>query len=373
MINPSWLVQYIIFFVLAAFLLSLFVGIQSYFFPSGKSFYNNYPIMNHGVWSAVKWQWESLGESIKVVRFPLGENDPEYLRNNREDTTLTWIGHATFLFQYNGYNILTDPHMTKRTSPIDWLGPSRKTPPGLNIDQLPDIDLVMISHNHYDHMDRTTIHRICRQQDQDPHFLVPLGVKQWFLNSGIDSVTEMGWWDKSGVAEWTVHAVPTQHFSGRGLVDRNRTLWAGWVLKQDDFTLYFAGDTGYSPGFKEIGEMYGPMDLSLIPIGAYKPRWFMNPIHVDPEEAVRIHKDVKSRFSVGMHWGTFVLADEDMDEPPRLLKEITKKEGMENEFITLQHGQTLNLDFEEDEVPVNGEKELELSEPDGSKLKAEKS
>ncbi len=353
--NPSWLVQYFIFFVIAVFLLSFFVGIQSYFFTSEKSYYNNYPIMNHGVWSAVKWQWESLGVNIKVVRFPLAENDPEFLRSNTEESTLTWIGHASFLFQYDGYNILTDPHMTKRTSPIDWLGPSRKTPPGLKIEDLPEIDLVILSHNHHDHMDRTTLLRIYDQQENPPHFVVPLGVKDWFLRRGIDRVTEMGWWDKSRIEDWTVHAVPTQHFSGRSLIDRNHSLWAGWVMKHGDFTFYFAGDTGYSPDFKEIGEKYGPMDLSLIPIGAYKPRWFMNPIHVDPEEAVRIHHDVKSRFSVGMHWGTFVLADEDMDEPPRLLKKITKEQGIEDDFITMRHGQTLNLDFQEDDLIVNGE------------------
>lgn len=353
--SPSWLIQYILLFVIAVFVISILIGLQAYFFPSSDSFYNNYPIMNHGVWSAVKWQWESLGESIKVVRFPLADNDPEYLRQNRKETTLTWIGHATFLFQYGGYNILTDPHMTKRTSPIDWLGPSRKTPPGLEIEELPEIDMVVLSHNHHDHMDRTTIQRICQRQDYTPHFVVPLGVRDWFLRRGIDTVTEFDWWDQKKIADWQVHSVPTQHFSGRGLIDRNHTLWSGWVLKLEDFTFYFAGDTGYSPDFKQIGEELGPMDLSLIPIGAYKPRWFMNPIHVDPEEAVRIHYDVKSRFSVGMHWGTFVLADEDLDEPPRLLKEITEEEGIEDEFITVRHGQTLDLNFEEKQLPINGQ------------------
>jgi len=308
---------------------------------------NNHHHEMHGFLDVLKWKWQTLGQSPRVVDLPMGENDPEYLRKNGKEPTLTWIGHSSFLLQFDGYNILTDPHLTDRASPLSWIGPKRVMPPGLALDKLPEIDLVLISHNHYDHLDRPTILRLYEQQSPNPpQFMVPLGVKQWFENEGIHTVTELGWWDQTNYKKFKLTAVPAQHFSGRGLGDQNETLWAGWVLKSGSFSYYFAGDSGYSEDFKEIGRRLGPFDLSTIPIGAYEPRWFMEVVHVDPEEAVRIHQEVGSRFSVGMHWGTFLLADEDMDDPPRRLQKALKNHEISiDDFITLKHGETLKLDF----------------------------
>jgi len=170
--------------------------------------------------------------------------------------------------------------------------------------------------------------------------------------AGAQSVTELDWWKDDDFDGWKITSVPAQHFSGRGLGDRNATLWCGWVMKKDAFTYYFAGDSGYCPYFKEIGDRLGPMNLSTIPIGAYDPRWFMSPVHVSPEEAVQIHQDVGSQFSIGMHWGTFKLTDEDMDEPPRRLrKALAKNEMDEKEFITVDPGQIIHLNINLEKIP----------------------
>lgn len=294
----------------------------------------------------VRWKWQSRGREVKKIRFPLADNDPEYLAANRTEPTLTWIGHATFLLQHGGTNILTDPHLSDRASPFSWIGPKRLTPPGLSIDELPPIDVVVISHNHYDHLDAETIEALHRKQaGYPPLFVVPDGVGRWFTDRGIERVVELKWWESTRWDDWTLYAVPAQHFSGRSLSDRNRSLWAGWVLQKEDFNFYFAGDTGYSADFKEIGKQLGPFDLSAIPIGAYAPRWFMQPVHVNPEEAVRIHKDVGSNVSIGMHWGTFLLTDEALDEPPKKLAEARRRASLEEKaFLTLRHGQTVRLD-----------------------------
>jgi len=311
-----------------------------------NGFRNNHPIPGRNFWDFIKWQRQRFGKDHKPVELPVHKNDVGFLKENRSVPTLTWIGHSAFLLQYNGLNILTDPMLGENASPFSWLGPKRINPPGLTVDDLPPVDWVILSHDHYDHLDRATILQLeAKQKQNPPHYFVPLGVKDWFRNEGIDRVTELDWWQSITKNKWIIRCVPAQHFSGRSPLSMNKTLWSGWILTHPDFSFYFVGDTGYNIDFKEIGELYGPFDLAAIPIGAYEPRWFMSPVHVDPEHAVKIHIDIKSYFSVAMHWGAFMLADEKPDEPPELLSKALKERKIpEEEFISMQIGETLKLD-----------------------------
>ena len=293
----------------------------------------------------LKWQWNRV--SPEPLAFPLAENDPVFLKNNRIEPTLTWIGHSTLLLQFDGFNILTDPHMTQRASPVSFAGPKRFMKPGISIEELPHIDLIVISHNHYDHLDRLTLEKIYqKQEDQPPKIFVPLRQKKWFEGLDITNVVEMDWWEEQEFEVWKIHAVPVQHWSGRSLWDRNQVLWAGWVLEHPKFRFFFAGDTGYSKDFINLGKKFDGFDLAAIPIGAYEPRWFMKQSHINPEESVRIHQDINSRYSVAIHWGTFLFTDEPVDEPPQRLKNALAKKSIPNErFFLMQHGETRSLKF----------------------------
>lgn len=302
--------------------------------------------------SVLKWRWERLTQGLPKppangYHFPMDHPDVAWIKANRTVTTLTWIGHSTALLQLDGVNILTDPIFSKRASPVQFAGPERKVPPGMTLDQLPHIDIVLISHNHYDHLDTASVNALARQSGGPPLFLVPMGIKAWLHDKGIDNARELDWWDATQAEGLNVYFVPSRHWSARTLGDRSETLWGGWVVKTVDnaakpFSFYYAGDTGYSPDFKDIGKRFGGFDLSLIPIGAYAPRWFMSGQHVDPEEAVKIHEDVHSKKSIGVHWGTFELADDPLDEPPRLLKEAVRKAGLPDDaFVVLHHGQMI--------------------------------
>lgn len=295
------------------------------------------------------WQWNRLWKDIpgpEAYDFPLAENDSDFLRTNRKETTLTWIGHATVLLQLEGKNILTDPHFSRRASPVQWAGPQRVVPPGLSLADLPIIDMVIITHDHYDSLDKQTVLRLRQREAGDRTiFFVPLGLKSWFQDLGIDQVVEMDWWDQYEQADLTFIAVPVQHWSKRGLFSRNETLWVGWVVQSASFNFLLVGDSGYTPHFQEIGDRLGPFDLAAIPIGAYEPRWFMRPHHITPEEAIQVHRDVRSKKSVAIHWGTFILTDEPLDEPPERLAEARQQAGISpDEFMTLQHGETIILD-----------------------------
>ena len=259
--------------------------------------------------------------------------DPEHIQ-------ITWIGHATFLIQADGINILTDPVFSDRASPFSFGGVKRLVPPGLRVDELPRIHAVVISHNHYDHLDSPTI----EQLGGEITYFVPLGVGAWLKKRRMEKVIEMDWWESSGLNGMGFHSVPIQHFSGRSLFDRNRTLWSGWIIETRRGRLFFAGDTGYSPQFKEIGDRFKPIRLSIIPVGAYRPRWFMSPVHVDPPEAIMIHRDTFSERSVASHWGTFRMADEPPGEPPVYLRKSLKEAGIgEKEFILMNVGETLSV------------------------------
>jgi N-acyl-phosphatidylethanolamine-hydrolysing phospholipase D len=316
-------------------------------------FRNNYPQAEPG--SILKWQWQRLTQGLPQApanhyQFPMATPEVAWLQDNRSHSSVTWIGHATTLVQLAGLNILTDPMFSERASPFSFIGPQRKVPLNLTLPQLPHIDVVVISHNHYDHLDQASVEQLNRQAGGPPLFLVPLGVKAWMAGVGISNVREMDWWEHTRVGALEVDFVPAQHWSARGLTDRSETLWGGWVLQTaagatKPFSIYFAGDTGYSRDFQDIGRRFGSFDLALIPIGAYAPRWFMQGQHVDPAQAVQIHRDVHARRSIGIHWGSFELADDPLDEPPRLLAEESQKAGLESgEFTVLRHGETLKLD-----------------------------
>jgi len=250
---------------------------------------------------------------------------------------ITWIGHATFLIQLRGINILTDPVFSERCSPFSFLGPKRAAPPGIAINQLPPIDLVLLSHDHYDHLDGKTIRRL----GDKPRYVVPLGLKAWLARRDIRDVEELDWWQTTPFGGLQLQGVPAQHFSGRGPFGRNKTLWCGWVIQADQTKLHFVGDSGYAPYFQEIARRVGPIDVAFIPIGAYRPRWFMGPMHVDPSEAVKIHRELGARRSIGMHWGTFQLSDEPMGAPRVELHQALEAAGITDDaFTTMAFGET---------------------------------
>ena len=291
------------------------------------------------------WKWRKESNKPESIEFPLAKNNPKYLKSNKYERTITWVGHSTFLIQIDGINILTDPHFTKRASPLSFIGPSRTTPPGLKIDDLPFINLVLISHNHYDHLDAKTIKQLLRKQNiNQPIFFVPLKLKESISKLGASNVIEHEWWQMSKYKTLEIYSVPVQHWSKRTFNDTNKTLWCGWVVKMSSFKYFFVGDTGYSKDFQDIQKMFGEFDLCTIPIGAYAPRWFMKDSHCNVEEAIQIHRDVNSKKSIAMHWGTFQLTDEPMDEPIKLLKKLSKKFKLKkDEFSYMVHGQTRKI------------------------------
>lgn len=310
---------------------------------SPLGFRNRYSSQAHGPsWEFLKFLWSMRTISAQGTGVAGAQPDVAWIKANRSVDALTWIGHSTFLLQLGGLNLLTDPHLTGRASPFSFAGPRRFNRPALDFADLPAIDLVVVSHNHYDHLDRGTVLRLKREHD--PLFVVPLGLAEWFRREGMARVVELDLWQSHAHRGATVHAVPVQHFSGRTATDRNRTLWCGFVIELGGRKLLFAGDTGYSRDFTDIRERFGPMDLSLIPIGAYDPRAFMAPVHVNPEEAVQIHRDLESKFSVAMHWGTFRLTLEPLDEPPVRLAAALGAAGIApDRFLAPPRGTTLRL------------------------------
>jgi L-ascorbate metabolism protein UlaG (beta-lactamase superfamily) len=275
----------------------------------------------------------------RVVTLPRVANDGAALRANRGDPTVTWVGHSTLLIQLDGVNLLTDPQWSERASPVTFAGPRRVTPPGLRFEDLPPIHLVLISHDHYDHLDVATVRRLAAAHR--PRFLVPLGLKAWFADLGISDVEEMDWWATRTEGHLAVTCLPAQHFSGRTLWDRNRRLWSGWAVAGRARRFFFAGDTAFYDVFKEIGARLGPFDLAAVAIGSYRPATIMKSGHTTPEEALQIFEDVRGRGFVPVHWGTFDLADEPLDEPPRRLSVEARRRGLGADRVwVLKHGET---------------------------------
>jgi L-ascorbate metabolism protein UlaG (beta-lactamase superfamily) len=272
--------------------------------------------------------------------FPVVPNDGRSLRENRGTPTVTWVGHSTLLVQLDGVSLLTDPQWSERASPLSFAGPRRVTPPGLRLEDLPPIDLVLISHDHYDHLDGPTVQRLWAAHR--PRFLVPLGLKAWLEELGVLSVDELDWWERRTVKGLTIVCLPNQHWSARSLWDRDRRLWASWAVVGRDRRFYFAGDTGYyAPIFEEIRQRLGPFDLGAIPIGAYMPSAMMQFSHLTPEEALQVFDDLGARRLVAIHWGTFNLASEPLGEPPARTAAEARRRHLDPERIwILRHGET---------------------------------
>ena len=252
----------------------------------------------------------------------------------RGEVAVTFIGHSTFLIRTASTVILTDPVFTSRAGPFGRLGPPRVRPPAIAPSALPPVDLVLVSHNHYDHLQPSSLALFADRAT----YVTPLGVGR---QTG-RKATELDWWQSTSDGGVEITCVPAQHFSARTPWDRDRTLWCGYVVRVDDVTLYFAGDSGYSPQFREVGTRFPSIDVALLPIGAYEPRWFMGAVHMNPEEAVRAHLDVRPRVSIGMHFGTFQLTDEGIDEPLRALERARETHGVSTgDFRVLDFGESV--------------------------------
>lgn len=258
-----------------------------------------------------------------------------------EKLIITFVNHASFLIQIDGLNILTDPVWGKRASPFSFAGPTRVHPPGIEFDKLPKIDVVIISHNHYDHMDSETIKKLADKFS--PKFIVPLANIEKMKSFGAKNVIELDWWDSLQInPDFKITLAPAKHWSSRTLTDKCESLWGSFYLDSKIEKIYFAGDTGYGLHFAEIQKRLGTPTVSMLPIGAYEPRWFMKDMHMNPEEAVLAHLDLGAKVSVGMHFGTFQLTDEAIDTPEKDLSMALDKHKVNN-FKTIKPGSTLEI------------------------------
>jgi L-ascorbate metabolism protein UlaG (beta-lactamase superfamily) len=307
---------------------------------NGKVFFNpTNAIPKHSFFAALRmwfttpkavWPKHVFNTATPRLDIPLTTNE----------LALTFINHATFLIQINGLNIITDPVWAKRVSPIPLLGPKRVRKPGVAFKDLPKIDLILISHNHYDHLDVKTLKRLKRRFD--PKVLVPLGDKELIESLGFKNVHEFDWWGSIEINKTTkISFLPTQHFSSRTLFDHSKSLWGSYIIESNSKSIYFGGDAGYSTHYLEIFKRFGAMDVALLGIGAYEPSWFMQHMHMNPAEAVRAHLDLQSKQSIGMHFGTFQLSAEAIDQPViDLLQAKKQAEITDNSFIVMTEGET---------------------------------
>ena len=249
---------------------------------------------------------------------------------------VTLINHSTVLVQQAGVNILIDPIWSERASPVSWIGPRRRRKPGVRFEDLPPIHLVLLSHNHYDHLDLATVRRLA--DEGGAKFIAPRGVSRLLLEEKIAPAEELDWGESARFGDLTIHGVPALHFSGRGLFDRNQTLWCGYLVEGQGRAIYFAGDTAFGPHFEQVAKRFGAPRLALLPIGAYEPRWFMSPVHMGPDEAIRAHQILGARTSVAIHHGTFQLSDEALDTPADEIKAQAPPE-----FVLLRNGEFLDF------------------------------
>lgn len=290
----------------------------------GERFHNPGTSGNKSMLQVLKWKMTST-----VTPWPAtleNTSKPDVANQLKEgEISTTFINHASHLIQLKGVNIITDPVFSERASPFTWIGPKRVRRPGIELKDLPKIDVVLISHNHYDHMDEESIRELSKKFD--PTFIVPLGNERLIKEMGAQKIIELDWWQSVELPEKNaLTLVPAQHWSRRTMFDTNKALWGGFVVKAaDQRQIYFAGDTGYGSLFKDIKNKMGAMDFTILPIGAYEPRWFMKEQHMNPEEAVQAHLDLESKFTLGTHFGTFQLTDEGIDEPVKALAEALKK------------------------------------------------
>ncbi len=305
----------------------------------------------HGLADLLRWMvWERLTtrrppdpDPATIPRVP-----PSHpARVVSPEVAVTWVGHSSFLLQLDGVNLLTDPMWSTRASPFTFVGPRRWVPPGIPFDALPPVDVVVLSHNHYDHLDDRTVRRLA-QRYPDAAWVAPLGLRPFLSARGAQRVIELDWWQEVSIGALRLACAPARHFSARGWRDRGDTLWCSWSILGASRRLYFGGDSAYHPEYHRIGERHGPFDVALLPIGAYEPRWFMRGVHMSAEEGVRAYLDLcASHESAGqtamvpMHWGTFKLTDEPMDEPPRRARAAWEASGLPwNAYWELAHGET---------------------------------
>jgi L-ascorbate metabolism protein UlaG (beta-lactamase superfamily) len=302
----------------------------------GKRFFNPDALQARGFLDALRWKLTSRPEpSPRFVSDVEQSKPPSCVEGNELRVTL--INHSTVLLQQTGSHILTDPIWSERASPVAWIGPRRRRIPGVRWEDLPRIDTVLLSHNHYDHLDLATL-RVLSDRGQS-QFVVPAGVARLLRSQSIGPVHELDWGESLQLAGTIVHSVPALHFSARGILDRNRTLWCGYAIEVADRVVYFAGDTGFGDHFAQIRERFGAPRVALLPIGAYEPRWFMSPVHMGPEDAVRAHRILGAQTSIAIHHGTFQLADEGLDTPKKRLSDCTAGDS----FLVLGNGESVTL------------------------------
>lgn len=318
----------------------------------GGGFRNPWPFAEpHGFldflrWSLIERQRNPRRPDPDPRSFMLAAPDFIVPRAEPGTLTITWVGHTSFLVQMGGLNVLTDPMWSDRASPVRFAGPRRWVLPGIDFERLPPIDIVVLSHDHYDHLDLPTVAGLIERYPAIAWY-APLGVGASLRSHGAREVVERDWWDESSIAGLHLTCVPAQHFSGRRLRKRNDTLWCGWVLRSDDHSLLFAGDTAFHPDMSVIARRCGPFEVAILPIGAYEPRWFMSSVHMNPEDCLRAFYDLRAAGNnkrlllVAAHWGTFKLTDEPMDEPPKRMRELWRGAGLASDDLWLmKHGET---------------------------------
>lgn len=298
----------------------------------GKRFFNPRHNNENSFFDVMKWKFTSKSkdwpESVPNKIYPLPIL-PEGKKAN-----FTFINHASFLVQLPGLTFITDPVYSKRVGPVSFTGPERVREPGVAFDSLPAIDVVLISHNHYDHLDLPTLKNL--DAKFHPLFIVPLKVREFLLKEGLQNVVELDWWQEQKVKDVTIIFTPALHWSSRSLWDKFETFWGSFMVKAPGFSFYFAGDTGYDDHFRDIKMRLGAPDVALLPIGGYEPRWFMKLHHMNPEEAVKAHQDLEAGFSFPMHFGTFQLTDEGIAEP---VDDLKKALGEVRNFRILDQGE----------------------------------
>lgn len=305
---------------------------------NGKTFFSPYGMAPKGFLDLLRWQWaggrEAWPKEVVNKTYP-----PLPTKMNEGETFVTFVNHASLLLQWPGANLLTDPVWSPRVSPLSFAGPRRIRQPGLAFEKLPKIDFVLVSHNHYDHLDEPTIQRLVKKHD--PLFFIALGDGVHFQKIRGARYQEMDWWETvSPQAGLKIHYLPAQHWSARGLHDRNRSLWGSFFIEGAGASVYFAGDSGYSRHFAEIASRFPSIDLALLPIGAYEPRWFMKEQHMNPADAVRAHQDLKARKSLGIHFGTWQLTDEGFQKPTEDLARALAESGISTEdFLVFDQGE----------------------------------
>ncbi|MED5254350.1 MAG: MBL fold metallo-hydrolase [Pseudomonadota bacterium] len=285
----------------------------------------------------LKWSWSR--EEPKKEFIKTNENINLNSLKDREHYAL-WIGHSTFLINNGDLTILTDPIFSERASPLTFAGPKRLIKPVIKIKDLPKVDVITISHNHYDHLDVNSLRKI-QKKFPNVKILVPKGDLKLLRNYNLNNGFEFLWWEAITLNNTKFIFTPAQHWSARGLRDRNKSLWGSWFIKTEEKNIFHAGDTGYSDDFIEIRNRLGPVDFAMIPIGAYDPQWFMSYSHVNPEEALNIAKDLDAKKSIGMHWGTFILTDEPVLEPRERLNKISNQNNIN--FYTVTPGNIIEM------------------------------